>query len=432
MKTNALTIKKYCRGYNNWTAYKADEKTTKLIVRLAEILDQLEPQGDDNLHSIWLKAPRPSFRQFYRENYEFDYPYRNADTKTLENAREEYQVSYPDTNVWFELADKHFTQNTGEEFYAVFVDHCYVFAVNDPNSKYLMDGSELLEWAIAGAEKTIELVKSGTYEKEVLRRIPYRYLSGRIKRCDLWEADPTTKTQFFFAYKKREIRRFCATFQPEKLNKPVRPQMTARTYYEACSVIYGALGITRESVSYRYTDSDEEHKQYHEAVLTPKELFYAVADGRDDGLKNVPMDDPAAFEEWAHHSGPFYEFSGGHPWEIIPSFSISLSLHLYPVKHEAGGYYFLISGASERRAPDTIIAANALDKAGYPLQISKHKEILDRFSGNDYISIVPERESTYIDATINLPKGKAGKAVAAKAEWQYKEYKLKTEPHGPR
>ncbi len=136
-------------------------------------------------------------------------------------------------------------------------------------------------------------------------------------------------------------------------------------------------------------------KYYGGAAQTPKEMYYSRADARDDGLKNVPMDDPAAFEEWDSEKGPYYEFNGSHPWEIIPSFSTSFSMHLYPRESESGGYYFGLSGSSDIRTPETIVAANALYEAGYPVVVYGMDEITDRIEGNDYISVVPISEDTF-------------------------------------
>ena len=55
-------------------------------------------------------------------------------------------------------------------------------------------------------------------------------------------------------------------------------------------------------------------------------MYYSHADGRDEGLMDIPMDDPVIFEKWFNKKDGYREF-GGHPWEVIPSMSISNSLH---------------------------------------------------------------------------------------------------------
>lgn len=88
--------------------------------------------------------------------------------------------------------------------------------------------------------------------------------------------------------------------------------------YEACAICYQAIGLEPKSHC-MFVDSDEEHQRY--GGVTPKELYYMYADGRDGGMSKLPLDDAAAFEEWLEQKGPHYEFNGHHPWEILPSYS---------------------------------------------------------------------------------------------------------------
>ena len=426
MKINAMVIDQYKDvGQHIWESYAAGEKTAPMIVRLAEILDVLEPQGNDNLHTIWVTARRPTFRQYYNWHYEYDEPYKEASAKTLETAKDDYFSYYPLSKVWYRLSLKHFTRKTGEKFYAFFIDNNCVFTINDSNYNNVYDCVDLLEWAICEAETFVAEVRNGFCEKNVLERIPYIYRKGKIKRSDLWEAYPQSKKDFFKPYKKREIKKFYKYFKSDKSGNAFLPEMTARKFYEACAVVYNALGIHRETADYYFKETDTEREYYGGAAQTPKEMYYSCADARDDGLKNVPMDDPAAFEEWNFKKGPFYEFNGSHPWEIIPSFSTSLSINLYPRDSKNGRYYFGLSGSSDARAPKTIIAANALYEAGYPVVIYGMDEITDRIEGIDYISVVPIGEDTFFRGAINLPEGNVGLAIAAKTVWIFDDYRLK-------
>ena len=427
MGINAMGINRYKnvqRGW--WKSFAAGEKTAPLIIRLAEILDQMEPQGDDNLHTIWVTARRPTFRQFYDRNYGFDEPYKEASAETIESAKDEYSYYYPLPKVWYQLSVKHFARTPEEAFYALFVDNSCVFTINDCNRHEVYDGTDLLEWAIRESEAFVAHVRNGTYVENVLERIPYIYREGKIKRRDLWDADPKEKKDFFKSYRKRAIKKFYAYFKSDRPEMALLPEMTARKYYEACAVVYHALGIHRETVDYNYKETEAERERYGGATQTPKEMYYSRADGRDNGLKNVPMDDPLAFEEWESEKGPYYDFNGSHPWEIIPSFSTSFSMHLYPWKKENAGYFFALSGESALRAPETIIAAKALYEAGYPVKVYGIDKIIDRIEGNDSISVVPISEWYPFDESIHLPEGITGRAVAEKTDWKFDNYKMKS------
>ena len=425
MKINAMTVDQYKDTGGPLKSNAAGEKTSLLIARLAEILDQLEPQWNDNYHSIWARIRRPTFRQYYNRHFGIDEPFKDARFKTLESAKENYNADYPMPNAWYRLAIKHFTKRAGEEFYAFFIDRSCVFTVKDLSDNYVLEAEELLAWAINEAETFVSEVRKGTCEKNILSKIPYIYRKGKIKRKDLWEVCPKSKKDFFKPYDKREIKKFFSFFNSESPANAMLPNMTARIYYEACAVVYNALGMQRETPTYNYVETDAERERYGGVHQTPKEQYYALAEGRDDGLKNVPMDDPAAFEEWTREEGPYYDFNGSHPWEIIPAFSVSFSMHLYPEQNENGEHYFGLSGDSSVRAPETRVAANALYEAGYPIIVHEADEIKSRIEGIDYISIAPITEYTFFEDRIRLPEGDAGLAVAKKTIWKFDEYRLK-------
>ena len=47
-------------------------------------------KGEDALHTIWGKADRPTFRQFYAWHYEDDMPYRKAADDVKKTPRKQY------------------------------------------------------------------------------------------------------------------------------------------------------------------------------------------------------------------------------------------------------------------------------------------------------------------------------------------------------
>ena len=424
MRFNELNIKHYLSFRDRWIGYDAGEQTKPLIIHLAGILDQLEPQGDDNLHTIWAKVPRPTFRQYYEYHYGYDMPYQKASKRALERIRKEYEESYPAPKVWHQVSVKHFSRDETTEFYGFFVDHHYLFSINDCNDSAVREGTDLLSWAIAEADAFVREVLNGTYKKNVLDKIPFVYREGRIRRSDLWKAYPASKRRFFKRFDRNALKAFLRRFKSGQPEIPLLPEMTVRVFYEACAVIYNSLGLHRDTKTYVYQETDAERARYGGAEQTPKEMYYALADGRDDGLKDVPMDDSAAFREWRNRKGPYYDFNGSHPWEIIPSFSISNSMHLYPCENTSGEGYFVLSGESSARMPDTIVAANALCEAGIPSVVYGLDKILDRIGGKDYVSILPNGLAFFGDC-IHLPEGEAEALVAKETIWEFDEYERK-------
>ena len=425
MRFNELDIKKYIGFGDRWKAFDAGEQTKPLIIQFAGILDQLEPQGDDNLHTIWARVPRPTFRQYYDYHYGYDLPYREANEKTIKKIRKEYDATHPAPKVWHRVSVKHFTREASTEFYGFFVDNNYLFSINDCSDSAIREGTNLLNWAITEADAFVREVLNGTYKKNVLNNIPFVYREGKIRRSDLWKAYPASKRRFFKRFDRNALKDFSKHFKSGKPDIPLLPNMTARTFYKACAVVYNSLGMHGDTKTYKYQETDTERAHYGGIEQTPKEMYYALADGRDDGLKNVPMDDPAAFKEWRDRKGPYYEFNGSHPWEIIPSFSISNSMHLAPCENTSGECYFDLSGESPARMPDTIFASNALYEAGIPFEINGLDKIFARIEGKDFIPVVPIYESTFFGDCIHLPKGDAEALVAKKTIWEFDEYKLK-------
>ena len=84
-----------------------------------------------------------------------------------------------------------------------------------------------------------------------------------------------------------------------------------------------------------------------------------------------------------------------------------------------------MSGFSDVRSPETIVAANALYEAGYPVAVYGMEKITERIEGADYISVVPISEDTFFREAINLPEGDAGIAVAVKTVWLFDNYRTK-------
>jgi hypothetical protein len=253
----------------------------------------------------------------------------------------------------------------------------------------------------------------------------YRY--GHILRKDYWDIDPKKRQAYRECFTQQDIDDFIALEQELKDSRDrawyppnAWDSMTARQYYEACAVVYKSLDLPMRD-NWEFIDSDEEHERY--GGTTAKELYYMYADGRDDGLRNVPLDDADALDQWLNSEGEYYESNGGHPWEIIPSFSIRFSMHL-GVSHHPKKKFLYLSGEMYERSKETIPAYLALRRAGYPVELVDGAQMLARFTETDYIEIVPcylyplygSRRSDILDST-QLANGDKPGLVASTAIW---------------
>lgn len=90
MPFNALNIDFNLRGGVHGKGYAPGEQTAALLRELTAVPGRLESDDyEPNLHTIWLSAKRPSFRQYYGRSHP-QMPYDAADAEAEKNARRAY------------------------------------------------------------------------------------------------------------------------------------------------------------------------------------------------------------------------------------------------------------------------------------------------------------------------------------------------------
>ena len=431
---NAMRVDYWIQAlhHRSFECANLDEASQDMLRKLFEITDALKPVGEDDLKLFWISVKRPTMKQ-YRASY-------GEDDISDDELRSEYEREYPHAKMWYKVRMVHHG-NADREFFGVFLNGDYLLAINDPNSKgYPTDATEFIGWLVEQASNVVERVKAGVYIEEIARELPKEYLYGKILRKDYWDIYPEEREAYRGEFTQQEIDDFLALSSELNEDHPrgwipdnAWSSMTARQYYEACGVVYKSLGLSPRGKKWKYIDSEDELKRYGDP--TPKEQYYMFADGRDDGLRNVPMDDSEELEKWLNEKGEYYEFNGSHPWEIRPSFSTSFSMHMGI--HHQGKYFLWLSGKKLGRSAETIHAYLALRQAGYPIELIDGKRILARLTETDYIEILPDYcDSIYgssaydmLDA-INLKDGEKPEKVCEKAIWKPEktvELKEKTE-----
>ena len=412
------------KGRDIFDCKNVDEKTEALIIRLFQTLERIKSHGDDKVRRFWITAPRGPFEDYLEDCADSDC--------TEEEARKWYYADYPDEIKWYE-----FSSITREDYYGVFLANEYVLAVNDDNSSgYPMDASEFVEWLICKTKETIQALEDGTYNNRVREELPYKNRYGSISRRYYWDAFPEEREAFKENFTDEEIRKFLdyvdyqsGVGRGNSDGEDAYVDMTARDYYEACAIGYKAAGY-EDRRSWRFEDSEEEHKRYGDK--TPKEMYYSYADGRDDGLSKVPVDDAEEFEKWFHKKGDYYESNGSHPYEIRPSGSIRYSIHLIPRKREGSEdrWYLALSGDAYVTSIETIKMFIGMREAGLPVVLGNAEGIADRLRETDTIGILPETVPSFaaryghplydedVVDFINLPyEQDKAEMIIAHAEW---------------
>ena len=268
-----------------------------------------------------------------------------------------------------------------DDFYGVFVDGSYVLSSGDPNTNgYPIDATSLVQWVDESIRWTKELVERGEYE-QTLHRITKFILRGSILRKTYYDIHPEYR---------KEMETLFPTKVYEDLKKELKKKgerlvLTSRDYFDAArDALVGANFQEKEKHYMPLKESEEEKARY--GGKTSREWYMAYADGRDNGLTSLPLDDHEEFVRWLHNKGDYFCFNGNHPWELVPSGSISNSIHLFVSddrKLELSGSAYLPSGS-------TVMMFLALKRAGWNVSLYESKVFLARKEERDLVRIVPQ------------------------------------------
>ena len=410
-----------------FSTFELSQESTNALIHLFSILPDMES------NSVWIKEKRPTF-----EEYCHDYPYGDEDdveNTSDDNLLKDYQHDYPFDYMWYQFTFKHEKiVHSDEEYYGVVAttlrDNRYILAINDLNSKSEIDCTEFIQYLI---EKIAELTPE-IYAEE-LKTIHYEYRKGNIKRSDYWDIVPEGRNEFRALFKDGELeecRKFLMETPNPKWNEgyPLSKEHTARDYFEACAIGLKACTDPESGKRIRWEDTKEEKERY--GGITPREIYSMYADGRENGLVHVPLDDAAAFLEWMDEKGPYYDFNGHHPWEVLASgLSTTGSIHFQAVrdvkydikdgkilrKDTSNKIAFVLSGKAFFRIPQTLHFYLALRRAGIDVYLCDDTYFLQVINEEDELSV--DQESFYSE-TVQLPSDdeEKRKQMIGKTKWK--------------
>ena len=359
-------IELYSNGIEE--TYNLDNISRELFFRLWDIVKEIKPiEEGSNRRSFYFYAPKGSYQE-YKELFDEKY-----DFELFENDEEKLKRLYEnDRDEWFKLTFiYHKFEDEEEPYLGIYINDFYLLSNKVENKNEQINASEFLYELITISKGVIKELKNNTYNNKIANNLPYKMKFGKISRKDYYNI-------FTFERKKYRIRE-----EDKKLlvNKPkgYKVPKTAREYYEAVKLCYDSIPLKKEK---SYFEDTEEEKEYYSSI-TPKELYYKYADGRDDGLMHVSLDDKEEFKKWLNHEEP-YTYVGGHPFEIVYSFTGDRSIHLYLINNRlilTGGEY-----------PSNIQALKMyinLIKNGYDVEFTNLKQLIDIIEENDFIGILP-------------------------------------------
>ena len=338
------------------------EETLALADELFSLLKQIAPTSDNGCRTLWFRAQRGPIEDWRDPEKEV----RHGEYEDEDEVRKEWLSWFPNETEWYEFSA---LEDNGYRIISVGHKCVFFFNTNEENNSYRYDISEFMQWMADEVRECMEMMKDGTYNDFVEKNLPPQHRTGTVERRHFFEVFPEAKEEFFKDLSTEEIEAFCekAAAQPSdyeefdlRLNK-----MTAGDFYRFCSLGYEA-------------------NKYRGSEMSPKEQYYIHADGRDEGLKHIDVNDPDAFLEWLKNPSR----GGGHPWEVCRGGnSTHISLN---VQHDEKGYYLWLAGSSVGRTVETIKFYLALVKAGLPVFLSNVALLVERLRGTEKIGIVPE------------------------------------------
>lgn len=340
--------------------YVSDDQTKRLVLALFQKLQAIAISGDDERRELWLTAPRGSIEDF--GDYE---EYLDAEeVESREEFGELWLLYYPEPYKWYKLITVVYN-----DIHSVFLDNKLVLQFqNEPKEIYPYDKSKLAKWLVNTADEVITALTAGTYNAFIRDNLPYRKRVGKILRSDYWRIFPDEKAEYLCGITSEQIQRFTYLIHSQPPDDPAYrlSEMTSGKFFDFCRLGYAAN---------QYKGIDE---------LTPKELYRAHADGRDDGMTALPGDSPEAFSECFHNR----DRHGGHPWEVCRGGN-STHISLY-VSQDECGWWLTLAGSSQGRSVETVKFYLALVEHGSPVYLRDAAELTAMLTGADYIGIVPE------------------------------------------
>ena len=112
-------------------------------------------------------------------------------------------------------------------------------------------------------------------------------------------------------------------------------------------------------------------------------MYQRFADGRHEGLTELPASSAEAFKDWYHSKR-----GGGHPWEIYRGGNTThISLG---VAERQEGWSVYLAGSSTTRMAETIRIALALQQAGLPVEVYGAEDFMLRLLGVDNLGLIPD------------------------------------------
>ncbi len=344
------------------------KESMDLFDEIYNLLERIEPIGDNERKQFWMKVPRGCLDDFEFEDESEALEYFNVDNKSeLQSA---FEFNYPDEYYWYQIISVKYKNNR-----ALLIGNFTISLQPDVEDKlgrsFEYDCSELLSWAVSAVKDVISECEAGTYNSRIQAELPYTKRYGVISRRTLWDHCPAYRENELGDLTKEEIGHFINVISAEEKIPTARMgEMTFNKYFEYASLSFKNAGLSV-------------------GQATPFDAF--LAHGEDFGVMRfdgIDLDSPDAFRDFLVGE----RCGGGHPWGLRRGTSRS-RIMLYPVLDE-NGYYFTYSGNPNWNVYEMVKMYLPLKEAGLPVVFLCPEETIRYLREEDRVGFVPNDELT--------------------------------------
>ncbi len=338
--------------------------TTKADNLVREI-KKLKVQGDDGFRSLFIEAERGDISDFgdYEEFLEEEV------VGNYEDFIELWEYEYPQAVKWYKLSFSEYN-----DVYYIAIDGKITIQANaaDFQKDSSHDSDELSDWLYQKVHGAVqELLKNpDEFNSRVERNLSFRKRYGKILRSDYWSINQDHRKYFTAGFTEDDIKRFkeIAEISDAKKHRNRLKRINAGDFFNYCRICYEA----------------NDYFAGNDMKPDARDMYLAMADGRDCGLRNISLESDGEFLQW--HTKEIH--CGGHPWEICRGGnSTHISLYVHRDENE---WMLILAGSSWNRAVETIKMALALHKNNIPFNLRDADELYRMLTGQDFIGIVPE------------------------------------------
>ena len=334
--------------------------------RFYALMSRIRITGTDDLRSVFVRFPRGEEPGMDELKEAVDY----GGYESVDDCLSEWRSLNSEAERWYEVD----TIAHSNGYRALFFNNRVVLQC-DERENPIPDGfipwdedaiPAFLDSLYDALTESIRMLEAGTYNDFVKDNIPYVKRQGVIRRSTLWELFPAARENFLEGLTDKEIAELddaVSRGEHKRENVGRLSTMTSGLFFRMCAAGYDAV----DAVKY--------------AGENPRARYVRWADGRDEGLRDIPEDDAEAFMAW-YHGKRF----GGHPWEVIRGGN-STHVDLF-VSDDDDGWYFAVAG--KHRIMEAVRFFLAIRKEGMPVTLIDGEKILRAVKGEDFIGIVPE------------------------------------------